>query len=150
MTTNAFRSVNEAPRGFNYRFIVDHTDLTTTANNTAQNVTLITLPANSVVLRAATWVKTPFANSADTAFNTTALIVGDSGDNDRYITSQELNVNGTIVRAKAHAQSTTPFANTSSTAVLANFASMAGKNLDALDQGEVHIFLFVQQLDAIS
>ena len=44
MTTNAFRSLHESPRGFNYRFVIDHTDLTTSADNTAQDITLITLP----------------------------------------------------------------------------------------------------------
>lgn len=149
MTTNIFRSVNEAPRGYSYRFVVDHTDLTNTTNAAAQNVTLITLPAYAVVLRAATYLKTPFQNTADSAFNTTALIVGDSGDTDRYITSQELNVNGTEVLAKAH-PTTTPFAYETATAVVANFASMAGKNLAALDAGEVHIFLEVAQLDTLT
>ena len=41
MTTNAFRSLHESPRGFNYRFVIDHTDLTTAADNTAQDITLI-------------------------------------------------------------------------------------------------------------
>lgn len=150
MTTNTFRSINEFPRGFNYRFVVDHTDLTSTTNAGAQDVALITLPANSLVLRAATYVRTPFADTTDSAFNTTALIVGDSGDTDRYITSQETNTNGTTVRAKAHAQSTTPFAYNASTVINANFASMANKNLAALNQGEVWIYLFVTQLDTLS
>ena len=150
MTTNIFRSFNEAPRGFSYRFVVDHTDLTESTANTAQNVTLVTLPANSVVLRAATYLKTPFQDTADAAFNSTALIVGDSGDTDRYITSQQLNVNGTEVLAKAHASSTTPWAYESATAVVANFASMSAKNLAALNAGEVHIFLEVAQLDTLT
>lgn len=151
MTTNTFRSINEFARGFNYRFVVDHTDLDVqTTANTAQNVALITLPANSLVLRAATYVRTPFADTTDSAFNTTALIVGDSGDTDRYITSQETNTNGTIVRAKGHASSTTPFAYNASTVINANFASMSGKNLAALNQGEVWIYLFVTQLDSLT
>lgn len=150
MTTNIFRSINEAPRGFSYRFVIDHPDLTNTTNAAAQDITLITLPANSVVLRAATYLRTPFQDTADSAFNTTALIVGDSVDPDRYITSQELNVNGTEVLAKAHASSTTPFAYTTATAVVANFASMTGKNLAALNAGEVHIFLEVAQLDTLT
>ena len=39
MTTNAFRSVNESPRGYNYRFVIDHTDLTEATDNTPQNIT---------------------------------------------------------------------------------------------------------------
>jgi hypothetical protein len=148
MNTNAFRSVNESPRGFNYRFVVDHTDLTTAADNTAQDITLITLPAYSVVLSAATYLKTPFQKTGTSAYNSNLLIVGDSGDTDRLIASQQLNVNGTEVLAKAQA-STIPYAYEAATAIVANFASMASYDLLELDAGEVHIFLEVAQLDAL-
>jgi hypothetical protein len=148
MTTNAFRSVNESPRGYNYRFVIDHTDLTTAADNTAQDITLITLPAYSVVLSAATYLKTPFQKTGTSAYNSNLLIVGDSGDTDRLIASQQLNVNGTEVLAKAQA-STIPYAYEAATAVVANFASMASYDLLELDAGEVHIFLEVAQLDAL-
>ena len=149
MTTNAFRSVNESPRGFNYRFVIDHTDLTTSTDNTAQDITLITLPAYSVVLSAATYLKTPFQKTGTSAYNSNLLIVGDSGDTDRLIASQQLNVNGTEVLAKAQA-STIPYAYEAATAVVANFASMASYDLLELDAGEVHIFLEVAQLDALT
>ena len=149
MTTNVFRSVNESPRGFNYRFVIDHPDLTVSADNTAQDITLITLPAFSVVMRAATYLKTPFQLIGTTAYNSNILQVGDAADPDRYITAQQLNVNGTEVLAKAQA-STTPFAYETATAVIANFASMASYDLAELNAGEVHIFLEVAQLDQLT
>jgi len=149
MTTNAFRSLHESPRGYNYRFVIDHTDLTTSADNTAQDITLITLPANSVVKSAATYLKTPFQLTGTAAYNSNVLIVGDSGDTDRIIASQQLNVNGTEILAKAHA-STTPFAYVAATAIVANFASMAAYDLAELDAGEIHIFLEVAQLDTLT
>jgi len=149
MTTNAFRSLHESPRGYNYRFVIDHPDLTTTANATAQDITLITLPANSVVKSAATFLRTPFQDTADSAYDLTTVIVGDATDDDRYITSQELNLNGTEITAKAQA-STTPFAYTAATAVVAKFTPKTGKNLAALNAGEIHIFLEVAQLDTLS
>ena len=149
MDTNAFRSINESPRGYNYRFVIDHTDLTTAADNTAQNITLITLPAFSVVKSAATYLKTPFQLVGTTAYNNNVLIVGDSVDPDRFITSQQINVNGTEILAQAHA-STTPFAYAASTAVVANFASMASYDLLELNEGEIHIFLEVAQLDSLT
>lgn len=148
MTTNVFRSINESPRGYNYRFVIDHTDLTESADNTAQNVTLITLPAYSAVLRSATYLKTPFQKTGTAAYNTNVLIVGDAGDTDRFITSQELNVNGTEVLAKVH-PSTVPHVYTTATAVVANVASMASYDLAELDAGEVHIYLEVAQLDNV-
>lgn len=149
MTTNVFRSVNESPRGFNYRFVIDHPDLTVSADNTAQDITLITLPAFSVVMRAATYLKTPFQLIGTTAYNSNVLQVGDAADPDRYITAQQLNVNGTEVLAKAQA-STTPFAYETATAVVANFASMASYDLAELNAGEVHIFLEVAHLDQLT
>jgi len=149
MTTNAFRSINESPRGYNFRFVIDHTDLTNATDAAAQDITLITLPANSVVKSAATYLKTPFQLTGTVAYNSNALIVGDSGDTDRIIASQQLNVNGTEILAKAHA-STTPFAYVAATAIVANFASMAAYDLAELDAGEVHIFLEVAQLDTLT
>lgn len=150
MTTNAFRSLHESPRGYNYRFVIDHTDLTTSADNTAQDITLITLPANSVVKSAATYLKTPFELVGTTAYNSNTVIVGDATDDNRFITSQQINDNGTPVLAKANANDTTPHAYPTATAVVAKFASMAAYDLAELDAGEIHIFLEVSQLDTLT
>jgi hypothetical protein len=149
MTTNAFRSLHESPRGFNYRFVIDHTDLTTSADNTAQDITLITLPAYSVVKSAATYLKTPFQKTGTAAYDDNVLIVGDSVDPNRFIASQQINVNGTEVLAQAQA-STTPYAYEAATAVVANFASMAAYDLLELDAGEVHIYLEVAELASLT
>lgn len=150
MTTNAFRSLHESPRGYNYRFVIDHTDLTQGTDNTAQDITLITLPAYSVVKSAATFLKTPFELVGTAAYNSNTVIVGDSVDDDRFITSQQINLNNASeVLAKAQA-STTPHAYAAATAVVAKFASMASQDLLELDKGEIHIFLEVVQLDTLS
>lgn len=149
MTSTVFRSTNESPRGFNYRFVITHEDLTESTDNTAQDITLITLPAYAVVNRAATYLKTPFQKTGTTAYNSNVLIVGDAGDTDRLIASQELNVNGTEILAKAN-PSTVPYAYAAATAIKANFASMASYDLAELDAGEIHIFLNVSHLDAIT
>lgn len=149
MTTNAFRSLHESPRGYNYRFVITHEDLTTAADNTAQDITLITLPAYSVVKSAATYLKTPFQLVGTTAYNNNVLLVGDSVDPDRFIASQQINVNGTEILAKAH-PSTTPHAYVASTAVVANFASMAAYDLLELDAGEIHIYLEVAELASLT
>lgn len=149
MTTNAFRSLHESPRGFNFRFVIDHTDLTQATDNTTQVISLITLPANSVIKSAATFLKTPFQLVGTAAYNNNVLIVGDAGDTDRCIASQQLNVNGTEVLAKAQA-STIPFAYVAATDITATFASMASFDLLELDAGEIHIFLEVAQLDTLT
>jgi len=149
MTTNVFRSLHESPRGYNYRFVITASDLTESTDNTAQDITLVTLPAYSVVKSAATYLKTPFKQSDDASYNSNTVIVGDAADDNRYIASQQINENGSEVLAQAQA-STTPFANTAATAVVAKFASMASYSLADLDTGEIHIFLEVAQLDSLT
>jgi hypothetical protein len=149
MTTNAFRSLHESPRGFNYRFVITHEDVTESTDNTAQDITLITLPAYSVVKSAATYLKTPFKQAGDASYDSNTVIVGDAADDNRYIASQQINLNGTEILAQAQA-STTPFANVAATAVVAKFASMASYSLADLDAGEIHIFLEVAELDSLT
>jgi hypothetical protein len=150
MTTNAFRSLHESPRGYNYRFVITHEDLTEASDNTAQDITLITLPAYSVVKSAATYLKTPFQLVGTTAYNNNVLILGDSGDTARFIASQQVNVNGTEILAKAQDVTKVPHAYAAATAVVAKFASMAAYSLADLDAGEVHIYLEVAQLDSLT
>lgn len=149
MTTTTFRSLHESPRRFTHLFVVTSADLTEVTANTAQSVALITLPANSLLVSAATFLKVPFADASDAAFNNNVLIVGDAGDTDRAIASQQVNLNGTEVLAKAQA-STIPFAYETATVINANFAAMSAKSLSDLDAGEVHILLEVRDLAAIS
>ena len=141
MTTNTFRSINEAPRGFNHRIVVDHTDLTNSTNNTTQSLTLITLPAGTVVKSAAYFLKTPFKLSTNSSFDLTTVTVGDSGDTDRYIDSTELNENGTEVLYAVNNEGKLPFVTTASTAVNAVFTPKAANNLAQLDTGEIHVYL---------
>jgi hypothetical protein len=150
MKTTTFRSINESPRGFNHRFVIDHTDLTEAADDTTQAITLITLPAGSVVKSAAMFLNTPFEDASDAAFDATTLIVGDSGDTDRYLASTELNENGTEILAKAAPGANIPHAYAAATAVTATFGSMAAKALEDLDVGEVSIYLETSDLSSLT
>jgi len=150
MDTYTFRSNQEARRSFTHKFVITSADLTESTDNTAQDVTLLTVPANSLVLAAATYLKTPFQKTGTSAYNSNALIVGDADDTARLIASQQLIVNGTEVLAKAQVQSKVPYAYEAATAIKANVASMAAYDLAELDAGELHIFLEVVDLDSLS
>jgi predicted dinucleotide-binding enzyme len=130
-----------------HKIVLTHVDLTQSADNTVQNITLATLPAGSVVNACAIKLVTPFEDSDDSAFNSTTLVVGDADTANRYLTSTELNENGTEVLFKSGANEN--FANVTETAVVAGFDSMAAKALEDLDVGEVHIYLSVYDLTAI-
>ena len=135
----------KAATGYTHKVIITHSDLTTATANTAQTIELLSVAAGDVVNTAAVKVVTAFSDASDTAYNTTTLIVGDDGTTNRFVTSQELNVNGTEVLYKA-ATNTAPHAYTAANTVDAVFGSMAAKSLSDIDAGEVHVFLGVNKL----
>ena len=135
----------KAATGYTHKVIITHDDLTTATANTAQTIELLSVAAGDVVNTAAVKVVTAFSDASDTAYNTTTLIVGDDGTTNRFVTSQELNVNGTEVLYKA-ATNTAPHAYTAANTVDAVFGSMAAKSLSDIDAGEVHVFLGVNKL----
>lgn len=134
--------------GYTHRATLKYSDLTQSTANTAQAIALFTLKTGQVVLRAATRLVTSFENTADNAHNTTTLIVGDAGDDDRCIASQELNENGSEVFYKVN-PTTIPYAATTDTVVNATIGSMTGKSLTSLNKGEVHILFEIADLKRI-
>jgi hypothetical protein len=133
----------KAATGYTHKAIVTHADLTETTANTAQSITLLTLAAGDVVRSGAYKLVTAFQDSADAAFNTTAVTTNAAGS--ALISATETNVNGTEVFYKAHT-ATAPLTATSASTVAASFAAMAAKSLSALTAGEVHFFFSVNKL----
>jgi hypothetical protein len=129
--------------GYTHKAIVTHADLTETTANTAQSITLLTLAAGDVVHSGAYKLVTPFQDTADAAFNTTAVTTNAAGS--ALISATETNVNGTEVFYKAHT-ATAPLTATSASTVAASFAAMSAKSLSALNAGEVHFFFSVNKL----
>jgi len=150
MKTTTFRSINESPRGFNHRFVIDHTDLTEATNNTAQVIPLITLPVGTVVKSAAIYLNVPLEDSSDAAFNNTALTVGDAGDAARFLASTQLNENGTEVFAAAAPPAKVPHAYAAATTVNATIGSMTAKALADIDTGEVWVYLETSDLKSLT
>jgi hypothetical protein len=134
--------------GYTHKVVLDHTDLTTAADNTAQTITLITLPADSIVTDAATHLVTSFQLTGTTAYNSNTIVVGVSGTTDQLIASQQINTNGTPVTTRRF-NSTTPVAYTASTPIIATVASMASYDLLELNAGEIHVFLAVNDLNKL-
>ena len=148
MKTYELPAETKAATGYTHKVIITHSDLTEAAANTAQTIELLDVAAGDVVHTAAVKLVTAFSDASDTAFNSTTLIVGDDGSTNRFVTSQELNVNGSEVLYKA-ATNTAPHAYTAANTVDAVFGSMAAKSLSDIDTGEVHIFLGVNKLTSL-
>lgn len=134
--------------GFTQRFNLTHADLTESTANTAQTIAILSVLEGFFVYRAAMRLKTAFKDASDAAFNTNTLIVGDDGNDDRYIASAELNENGSEVLAKEQA-STCAYTYLADNTIDAIVGSMSAKSLSNIDTGEVDIFLGVVDLDAI-
>lgn len=148
MKTYELPAETKAATGYTHKVILDHTDLTNASTNTAQTIELLSVAAGDVVHSAAVKVVTHFENTADTAFNSTTLIVGDDGSTNRFVTSTQVNDNdGSKVTYKAHTN-TAPHAYTAANTVDAVVTPAAG-NLAALNAGEVHIFLGVNKLTSL-
>lgn len=137
--------------GFTHRARITHTDLTVTATATAQVIPLYTGKKGTTITRVATYVRTAFSDASDSAFNDSALTIGDTGSAARFLASQQLNVNGTEVMAKHGTGTLHTYAAAGSAAILnATFGSMTAKSLSELDAGEIDIFFGVAELGEAS
>lgn len=124
--------------------VISAADLTEVSVNTAQDIALLTTPASGCSVEVVkTVLVTPFKDASDAAFNTNALIIGDAGDTDRLLASQELNENGAEVLKKRGTGTAQVY--TAATVINANIASMAAKALSDVDTGEVHIYLIIDE-----
>jgi hypothetical protein len=138
----------KAATGYTYKIVLDHPDLTTAADNTAQTITLLTLPADTIVRDAATHLVTPFQLTGTTAYNSNTIQVGVSGTLDQLIASQQINANGSPVTSRRF-NADNPIGYTASTPIIATVASMASYDLLELNAGEIHIFLAVNDLNKL-
>jgi len=130
--------------GFTHKVNVTHADLTQTTAATAQVIPLLSVAVGDMVEQVATFVNTYFTDASDTAFNTTAITIGDDGSAARFLASQELNTNGTEVKTKAGTG--TLYSYLAANTVDVTFNAMTAKALSDIDAGDIDIFLAVRTL----
>lgn len=139
---------NPTRSGATHLVEIDHTDLTMATVDTAQLIPIATVPAGTIVEVVATRLRVPFKDASDAAFNTTALEIGDTGDPDRLLVSQELNVNGTEILGKAGVAG--GYVSVGALTVNATFDSMDAKGLVNIDVGVLQIYLKEVELDKLA
>jgi len=137
-----------AQGGFTHRIELTHADLTQTAANTAQVISLITLAIGMMVLRVATRMTIAFQDVSDNAFNSTAITIGDTGTANLFLASQELNVNGTEVYNKAGTMTAKAYDSTD--ALNITFNSMSAKSLSNIDVGAITVFAEIVDLKQLA
>lgn len=142
-------TTNEISDNGGYTHIASITadDLTTTTANTAQTITIATLAIGDATGKVATRVKTPFENTADAAFNTTTITIGDGTAVSTHITAQETNNNGTVVTEKFSNTLVGPY--TAASSVTITFNAMAAKNLNTINKGEIEVLFQLQRIKSL-
>jgi hypothetical protein len=142
---------NEQKGGFTHKVILTSADLTETTANTAQVIELITVELGSRVAECSHYLKTDFEDASDAAFNATPITVGDGTDPNRFLTSQELNTNGTEIQAFSELNSldTLPYTYLAADTIDVTFGSMAAKSLSDIDTGEVWLYLNVVHMGQV-
>lgn len=138
MQINPVSKQRQATLGATHQVRITHEDLTQTAANTAQTFT-IPVAARTLAAVVVTNLVVPFKDASDAAFNSNALIIGDGGDTDRLLTSQQLNENGTEILAQAGVLA--GYAYNVADTIDITIASMAEKSLSDIDTGELVVYL---------
>jgi hypothetical protein len=137
--------------GYTHRISVTHEDLTETTANTSQTIAIYSAAAGLAVTGVGyAYLVTPFQDASDAALNTTTIIVGDGGNDDRYLASMQVNANGTPVTYKLGPYDTCNFVYTTADTIDIIFGSMTAKSLSNIDTGQVDIYLHLAPVPDIS
>lgn len=130
-------------RPWTHRAVVLPGDFTISATNTEQVFTLFTTQRGDQILGAGFDLDVPFENTADAAYNTTTIRIGDQDDDDIYLVAAELNNNGSKVYQGYNTGDFTQATGTYDAAktISVTFGSMAAKALTSLNKGRVIIYL---------
>jgi hypothetical protein len=133
---------------FTHKAVITHEDLTETADNTAQVLELVAVDAGDVVQDSALHLVTPFKDASDSAYNTNAVTLGDGGSANRFISSTEINENGTEILSKAGTL-TTSYAYVAADTVDLTVNGLTGKALADIDVGELWVFLRIAKMASL-
>ena len=133
----------QAKCGATHRAIVTFGDIPAgIATATALELNIAPLVAKNLLECIAVKLVTPFAISADAAYITTPITVGDGTTANQHLTTYETNLNAPPTDYIKQGQRVTGIKDyTAADAITITFAApAAGKTLSSMDQGEVHIY----------
>lgn len=133
LTTN-----ERAELGLTHAVEITADDLTQLTANTAQTLTVpYIFSIGDYIERVTTFLKTPFQDISDAAFNSDTMSVGDSvGGVATILAAIELNLNGTEILNKTAVPTGTPATGfTAASSLTVTINSMALKVLNDIDKG---------------
>lgn len=112
--------------------------LSQTTANTALAVTVGAIASRTSYLLVSAELVTPFQDTADAAFNSNTISVGDTGSATRHLNALQVNANGTPVWL-SHGTGTRQLY-TAADSIIVTLNSMAAKSLSNLKRGLIRFY----------
>lgn len=135
--------------GFTHVARITADDLTNATVAAAQTIDLAALAKNDIILRVAGYIRVPFQNTLDAAFNSTTVSIGDTSGVAALAAAGEANANGTFVNTLGTVL-TGGKLYTAADTFRVTFNSMAGKALNNLNRGEYYVFAAICRLSEVA
>lgn len=124
--------------GFTHIGIITADDLTQATANTLQTLTLATIAAGDQIQRVKWYLRVPFQNTADAAFNSDTISVGDTAAVTTHLSAAEANLNGTEIIWRT---GNTTVGYTAADVLTVTINSMAAKSLVDINRGELILLI---------
>lgn len=141
MYSMALQEIN-SNSGFTHRAVFTPNDITMATANTEQVFTLMTTQSQDQIAGVAVLLDVPFQDTADAAYNTTTIRVGDSDTDNKFVTATEMNLNGTEVYYAYNTGASVPTAyGATAKTIVVTFGAQSGKSLTSLKLGRVIILI---------
>lgn len=128
---------------FTHVAIITADDLTQATANTLQTITLCALAAGDVVQRVMWYLRRAFENTADAAFNSDTVSVGDTAAVTTHLAAAEANINGTEIIWRT---GNTAVLYTAADVLTVTINSMAAKSLVNINRGELLLFFSLSRV----
>ncbi len=139
--------------GHNWMFIVTADDLTDTVDSEAQAIHLFTFKAGDVCNHMSAVLKVPFEDTTDATTDSTLMIVGDDDDDNAWLTSTQVNRNGTEVYYQdSWATATSPLhaVYTGTKYIILTVTPKSSTKCSELNKGEIHFYATITRLADLS
>ena len=128
--------------GFTHVAIITADDLTQATANTLQTITIIALAAGDVIRKVLWYLRVPFQNTADAAFNSDTISVGDTAAVTTHLAAAEANLNGTEIIWRI---GSTAVLYTAADGLTITINSMAAKSLVNINRGELFLLFALER-----
>jgi len=122
-------------------------DLTQTVVATLQTFTLCALQPGDIIRKTAWYLRVPFQNTLDAAFNTTTVSMGDTAAVTTHLAAAEANLNGTEIIWRV---GSVVVLYTAADILTVTFNSMAAKALSSINRGELLLFFALERLKFVA